>query len=287
MPDEPPAPGVEPSRPEGDPAPSGRNLPLAIATGLLLAGVLFGTLFASRVAFLVLVAAILSLAQYELYEVLRKRGLQPATLLGIAAGLVLLIGAHASGPQALSFVLTISVVASFLWYLADPKRSDVAANVGATMLGIVYVPFMGAHVIMIRAFPDGIALVIATIGAVAFYDIGAYAAGSLFGRHRIAPQVSPSKTWEGAAGATLVVVALGVLVGRHLGPLDTGSALALAAIAAVAAPLGDLAESLIKRDLRVKDMGGILPGHGGALDRVDAMLLAVPAAYWLIRTVVF
>lgn len=258
---------------------------MAIATGLLLAGLFFLTLFTERAAFTAFVIAVLALAQYELYGVLEHRGHQPATALGVAAGLVITIGAHASGPQALTFGLTIGVLATFLWYLADPMRRQVAANASATLLGLVYVPFMGAHVIALRALPDGIALTIAAIGAVAFHDIGAYAAGSLFGRHKIAPRVSPGKTWEGLAGGTVVVIVLALLIGRHLGPLDAGSALALALVTAVAAPLGDLAESMIKRDLDVKDMGRVFPGHGGALDRIDGMLLAIPGIYWLLRGV--
>lgn len=272
--------------PAGPAAPrAGRNLPVAIVTGLLLAGLFFLTLFTERAAFTAFVIAILGLAQYELYGVLEHRGFQPATILGVAAGLVVTIGTHASGPQAATFGLMIVVLATFLWYLADPMRQNVAANAAATVLGVVYIPLMGAHVIAIRALPDGIALTIAAIGSVAFHDIGAYAAGSLFGRRKIAPRVSPGKTLEGLAGGTVVVIVLALLVGRHLGPLDGGSALAMALVASVATPLGDLAESLLKRDLDVKDMGRIFPGHGGALDRIDGMLLAIPGIYWLFRGV--
>jgi len=226
-------------------------------------------------------------AQAELYRAFRARGFKPADALGVLAGAAILIGAYNRGTTALSFGLTMTVIASFLWFLADPNRERVVENVAVTLLGVVYVPFFGAHVVMMNSFPHGPAVTICYIGIVAASDIGAYAAGSFFGKHPMAPAVSPKKSWEGAAGATVFMFILALAVGPHIAPFKLGSALALAAVAAVVAPLGDLAESLIKRDLGVKDMGTILPGHGGVLDRIDSLLLVAPAAYWLIRVAVF
>jgi phosphatidate cytidylyltransferase len=231
-------------------------------------------------------AAVLA-AQAELYRAFRARGFKPADALGLIAGAAILIGAYNRGTTALSFGLTMTVIASFLWFLADPNRERVVENVAVTLLGVVYVPFFGAHVVMMNSFPHGPAVTICYIGIVAASDIGAYAAGSFFGKHPMAPAVSPKKSWEGAAGATVFMFILALAVGPHIAPFKLGSALALAAVAAVVAPLGDLAESLIKRDLGVKDMGTILPGHGGVLDRIDSLLLVAPAAYWLIRVAVF
>lgn len=276
-------PHEEPEPPRG----GGRNLPVAIITGLSLAGLLFGTLFWRPAAFFVLVAVVLLIAQYELYSTLTHKGYRPATTLGLAGGAVVLGGAFWRGPEALSFGLVLTLVASFLWYLADSDRDRVTTNIAVTIFGVAYVPVLGAHVLLMRALPDGIELTIAFIGAVAFYDIGAYASGSFFGKHKIAPAVSPSKTWEGAIGATVFVFGTALLIGPHLGRLDLGSSALLALAASVLAPLGDLAESMLKRDLDTKDMGTLLPGHGGALDRIDALLFAAPAAYWVFRAVVF
>jgi phosphatidate cytidylyltransferase len=268
------------------PAPAGgRNLPVAIAVGLTLAGLLFGTLFWRFGAFFVLAATVILIAQYEFYRALSRRGYRPATALGVAGGAVVLAGSFWRGPQALSFGIVLTVVGSFLWYLLEQNRENVTTNIAVTVMGVVYVPMLGAHAILIRGLPDGIALEIAFIGAAAFYDIGAYASGSFFGKHKIAPAVSPSKTWEGALGATVVVFVLALLIGPHLGPLDVGSSAMLALAASILAPLGDLAESMLKRDLDTKDMGTLLPGHGGALDRIDALLFVAPAAYWLFRAV--
>lgn len=224
-------------------------------------------------------------AQYELYRVLQQRGYRVAELLGLGAGALLLIGAYRRGPQALSFAITMALLATFAWYVLDRERRGATEAIAATMLGLLYVPFLAAHVVMMRNLPDGAGLTVAYIGLVAFYDIGAYAFGTLFGKHPLAPSVSPKKSREGALGATLLIALLGLVLGPLLSPLSALESLGLAFVAAVLAPLGDLAESLIKRDLGVKDMGTVFPGHGGALDRIDALLLVAPAAYWYMRAV--
>ena len=281
-----PAARDEPPREEpSEPRPGGRNLPIAIATGLALAALVFGTLFWRAGAFVVLAAAAILLAQYEFYGALSRRGYRPATAVGMATGAVILAGAFWRGPQALSFGLVLTLVGSFLWFLVEQNRDQVVTSIAITVVGVAYVPMLGAHAILIQGLPHRVALEIAFIGAVAFYDIGAYASGSFFGKTKIAPSVSPSKTWEGAAGATVFVFVCALLIGPHLHGLDVSSSLALAAAAALLAPLGDLAESMLKRDLGTKDMGTLLPGHGGALDRIDALLFVAPAAYWLFRAV--
>jgi phosphatidate cytidylyltransferase len=274
----------------GAPAPqgrAGRNLPVAIITALILAGLILGTLFTSRAAFFLLVAVAVLAAQAELYRALRTKGYHPADALGLAAGAVLLIGAYNRGAAALSFGLTMSVIASFLWFLSDRDRAHVAENLSVTLLGVVYVPFFGAHVILMTGLPHGAAITICYIGLVALNDVGAYATGVLFGKHPMAPRVSPKKSWEGTAGATVLMFLLALIVGPLITPFTIWSSLALATVVTVVAPLGDLAESLLKRDLGVKDMGNLLPGHGGVLDRIDSLLLVAPAAYWLVRVVLF
>lgn len=278
-------PDPEPERPASG-SRSGRNLAFAIATGLILAGLIFGTLFTSRPAFFALVAAAVLGSQAELYRALRRHGWRVAGLLGVVAGALILLGAYQRGTGAVAFGLAMATFACLLWFVADPNREGAAEGIAATMFGIVYVPFLGAHVVLLHALPHGAAITISYIGLTAFYDISAFASGSLFGKHPMAPSVSPKKSWEGAAGATLFVLLVALVVGPHLGPFTLGSALALAGVTAVLAPLGDLAESVIKRDLGIKDMGSILPGHGGILDRIDALLVVAPAAYWLVRWLV-
>lgn len=254
-------------------------------TALLLAGLVLGTLFTARRAWVAVVIVAVLFAQWELYRALGSTGMRPAVVLGLIAGAAMLVGAHQGGTSALAFSMVMSIAAIFLWFLADPHRTDASERIGLTLLGLVYVPFLGAHVVLMRDLLHGPALTVGYIGLTAFYDIGAFAGGSVFGRHPIAPSVSPKKTWEGAAAGTLVVGVLAVTVGPLIEPFTIPIALGLAAITAVVAPMGDLAESLIKRDLGVKDMGTILPGHGGLLDRIDALLFMAPAAYWYLRVV--
>lgn len=263
------------------PVTSGRNMPLAIASGLALAGLVFGTLFTNRVAWIGVVIFFVTFGQYEFYSTIRTKGYQPATALGLAAGVAMMSAAAWRGPRAISFVLVLAVLATFVWYLADTDRRNVLANVSATILGLGYTGLMGAHVVMMRDLPAGPAMSISFIGLVAFYDIGAFAAGSTFGKHKLAPKISPGKTWEGAAGATLLVFAIGLIAGPFMGRWTFASAAVFAAAVALTAPLGDLAESLLKRDLGVKDFGTLLPGHGGVLDRIDALLLSAPICYWV------
>jgi phosphatidate cytidylyltransferase len=263
---------------------SGRNLPIAIATGITLGGLLIGMLFWALLPFTILVAAAIIVGLAELFRILEaSRGLKPAASLGYAGALILLFGTAWRGPVAMSFGIVAVTITAFLWYLVDPARERVAENLGATVLGIVYLPLFAAHVVAMAKLDHGPSLTIVFMGATVFYDVGAYAFGSLFGRHRLAPSISPAKSWEGALGATALVFALMLVIGRLFPGYDLASAAGLAGIVVVLAPLGDLAESLIKRDLGVKDMGGLLPGHGGMLDRIDALLFTAPFAYWFLR----
>jgi phosphatidate cytidylyltransferase len=262
---------------------AGRNLPVAIVTALLLAGVLITTLVLSRPAFVVFLLAIVTLALLELLTVLRARATRPARPVVLAMGAVLVVGAYLQGPAALSFGLLVTILAAFGWYLVDRGRTEVTRNVAATVFATVYVPFMAAHLALVVARADHyVGAMIGYAVSVAVYDTAAYATGVAFGRHPIAPQVSPSKSWEGAIGGSLASLAAGAFLLPLWEPWTLASGLVLAAATCVVAPLGDLSESMLKRDLAVKDMGSILPGHGGVLDRVDALLFMAPVLYYVL-----
>jgi phosphatidate cytidylyltransferase len=181
----------------------------------------------------------------------------------------------------------MTVIACFLWFLADPNRINVTQNLATTILGVVYVPFFAAHVVLMTGFRHGPAITISYLGLTALNDVGAFAAGVFFGKHPMAPSISPKKSWEGAIGATLLMFVLALIVGPLIAPFTVGTALLLALAVSIVSPLGDLASSVLKRDIGLKDWGNILPGHGGVLDRIDALLFVAPAAYWLIRVAVF
>jgi phosphatidate cytidylyltransferase len=262
---------------------AGRNLPLAIGSGLLLAALLLVALVLSRPAFVAFVLAIVVLALLELVTVLRARATRPARPVVLTMAVLLVVGAYLKGPAALSFGLLVTLLAAFGWYLVDPGRTEVTRNVAATVFAVVYVPFMAAHLALVVGRADHyVGAIIGYAALVVIYDTAAYAFGATLGRHLLAPHVSPNKSWEGAAGATVACLAAGVLLLPLWAPWTRASGLVLAAVTCVVAPVGDLSESMLKRDLAVKDMGSILPGHGGMLDRIDALLFAAPALYYVL-----
>jgi phosphatidate cytidylyltransferase len=262
---------------------AGRNLPLAILTALLLAGVLITSLILSRPAFIVFLLAIVTLALLELLTVLRARATRPARPVVLAMGGLLVVGAYLEGPAALSFGLLVTVLAAFAWYLVDRGRTEVTRNVAATVFAVVYVPFMAAHLSLVVGRADHyVGALLGYAALVVIYDTAAYATGATLGRRPIAPQVSPNKSWEGAIGASIACLLAGAFLLPLWVPWTLASGLVLAAATCVVAPLGDLSESMLKRDLAVKDMGSILPGHGGMLDRVDALLFMAPVLFYVL-----
>jgi phosphatidate cytidylyltransferase len=262
---------------------AGRNLPLAIVTALLLAGVLLGSLVLSRPAFVAFLLGIVTLALLELLTVLRARATRPAAPVVLAMGALLVVGAYLEGPSALSFGLLVTILAAFGWYLVDRGRTEVTRNVAATIFAVVYVPFMAAHLSLVVGRADSyVGALVGYAVLVVVYDTAAYATGATLGRHPIAPQVSPNKSWEGAIGASVACLAAGAFLLPLWEPWTLASGLVLAGATCVVAPLGDLSESMLKRDLAVKDMGSILPGHGGVLDRVDALLFMAPVLYYVL-----
>ncbi|MDF2741886.1 MAG: phosphatidate cytidylyltransferase [Actinomycetia bacterium] len=262
---------------------AGRNLPLAIGTALALAGVLIGSLLVSRPAFVAFLLGIVTLALLELLTVLRARATRPAGPVVLAVGAVLVVGAYLEGPAALSFGLLAATLGAFAWYLVDRGRTEVTRNVAATIFAVVYVPFMAAHLSLVVGRADHyVGALIGYAALVVIYDTAAYATGATLGRRPIAPQVSPNKSWEGAIGASIACLAAGALLLPLWEPWTLASGLVLAGATCVVAPLGDLSESMLKRDLAVKDMGSILPGHGGMLDRVDALLFMAPVLYYVL-----
>jgi phosphatidate cytidylyltransferase len=290
--------GVEGTGPEAmaDPAPlepvpapeprrrrrAGRNLPLAIVTALVLAGALLGTLFVSRPAFVAFVLLVVVWALLELMAALRARQLRPAVPLVLVMAAVLMVGAYAKGPAALSFGLLLTVLAAFGWYLVDRRRTEVTRNVGATVLATLYVPFLAAYLVLVLRQADHyVGALIGYAALTVVYDTFAYATGALLGRHPMAPAISPNKSWEGAAGASVACLLAGAFLLPLWEPWSLAPGLALAVVTCVVAPLGDLSESMLKRDLAVKDMGSLLPGHGGMLDRIDALLFMAPALYYV------
>jgi phosphatidate cytidylyltransferase len=269
---------------------TGRDVPMAFLTGLVLAGLGLGTIAIGPGPFAILAGAVVLFAQGEFYLALQKQHYQPATALGLVSGGLVLAAGYYRGEDAMLAMVALATIAAFLWYMTVPAqhRRNVAANVALTVLGVAYIPLLAGYALVILRTPDiGRSLAVAIVGLTIAYDISAFGVGYFWGSRPLAPHVSPKKSWEGAIGATLVVVAVAVgAVAPYVDVLDTvGRSVGLAVIVAVFAPLGDLAESLLKRDLGLKDMGSILPGHGGVLDRIDSVLFVAPAAVLFLRLI--
>lgn len=269
------------------PPPGGRNVIAAFASGILLAIAVIALLVIGKGPVAVFAGLVILLGQAELYAVMRTRRLQPATLLGLTCGALLLAGAYLRGPDGglLGLVLAIGLVV--LWYMAAPaaSRRSTTLNVGATILGVAYVPFLASFALLLLAFPGDLGrnMFLVVLGLTVLYDVIAYAVGTLWGNRPLAPTISPNKSWEGVIGATLGVLVVALAIVPAIEPFTSSRAVGLALVIAVVAPIGDLVESAIKRDLGVKDMGTILPGHGGILDRIDAILFTAPAAYYFLQ----
>jgi phosphatidate cytidylyltransferase len=261
----------------------GRNLPLAIAVGVLLAGLFLGSLFWHPGAFTAVVAVLSVIAYVETSRVLRGVGLQLETPVLIVSTLLMLLGAYQAGHAGQAVGTVVLVLGGMLWMLGDPARQDVVRNLSFTVLFGLWVGFLASYAVLLVNLPAGVVAVLAVVGAAILTDVGGYAFGVAFGRHKVAPSVSPNKTWEGLIGGLLVAV-VGVMIVLPLVD-DTFGMLAAAVIAltcGLAGFVGDLIESMFKRDLGVKDLGQVLPGHGGVLDRVDGILLALPVGYYMV-----
>jgi phosphatidate cytidylyltransferase len=275
------------TEPGGPPEP-GRNLPAAVLTAAGLAAVALLTLAWAKAAFAVVAGAVVLLGQAELFATMHRKGHQPATALGLVVGGFTLAGAYLKGEQAMAFFVALGLMLSFLWYMAAvPKaREGALAHIGATMLGVLYVPFLAGYVLLILTQArSGRALMLAVLGLTFIYDIAAFLVGSVWGSRALAPSISPKKSWEGLVGATALTFLLSVAFLPMIDPLNLVKSVGLFVVVAVFAPLGDLAESAIKRDLGVKDMGSVLPGHGGILDRIDSVLFVAPAAFYFLRLI--
>jgi phosphatidate cytidylyltransferase len=259
------------------------DLKARILTGGVLV-VVAGTLaYLGSSALFGLLLALVLVAQGEFYLAVRKAGHRPATSLGLVAGATLLIAAYRRGVGSVPVVLFLTLALAFVWHAWGRGKDKALADLAVTILGVAYVPLLASFAAAALSRHDGRAVVLATIGAAAAYDIFAYLGGRTWGRRPLAPRISPGKTQEGALIASAGVIVATGLLAPLVGPWNIAEAATLGALVCIVAPLGDLFESVLKRDLGLKDMGTILPGHGGVLDRIDAILFCVPASYLSLR----
>ena len=283
-----------PAPPEGAPGKrtpgrAGRDLPSAIGVGVGLAGLVLATLYSPwRWTFVVVVVAAVALGVHEVVQALRRLGARPPKLPLVVGGAAMVSLAYASGADALVLALAFTVLACLAWRLVDPAEGFLR-DVAAAAFTATYVPFLAGFAALLAVPDDGPLRVTAFIALVVCNDTGGYVAGVLFGKHPMAPTVSPKKSWEGFGGSLLAAGAGGG-GGGILSPTLLVASRVLGAVFGVAvvctATLGDLGESMVKRDIGIKDMGTLLPGHGGVMDRLDSLLPTAPVAYVLLAAFV-
>jgi phosphatidate cytidylyltransferase len=256
---------------------------LRVASGLVVFGLFLGSLLLGGWWFASFVILVMVVALGEFYATLRTVGYRPVALFGLIGVALMGIGATRSGPLAIGGWAALMAVVVVLFYSLAPRRHALE-NTAATILGMAWVGLL-AFAILISQGPQPVAYILFVVLLIAFNDMGGYFVGRSFGRRKLAVDVSPNKTVEGFFGgliASMVVASILTTFPAWEG-IGLARGLVVAAMVGVVAPVGDLIESSIKRSIGVKDMGSVLPGHGGMLDRIDSFLLAVPAVYFALR----
>jgi phosphatidate cytidylyltransferase len=258
---------------------AGRNLPAAIGVGVALGATVLASLFFWKPAFLVVLLIAVGVGTWEMVRAVGADRAAPPLIPLLIGGPLMAGLAWFGGAETLPLGLLATLLAVFVWRLGD-GAANYQRDITVSTLVAVYVPFLASFAALLARPTDGDVRVLVTLLAVVLSDTGGYVSGVFLGRHPMAPSVSPKKSWEGFVGS-LVWTALGSAVALHylLNGADWWRGAVFGLAVAGASVLGDLAESLIKRDLGVKDMSDLLPGHGGVMDRLDSILLAAPTAY--------
>jgi len=263
-----------------------RSVSTATLTGLALGAFviiifLLGTWFVLGLVLITLV-----MASAEVYAGFRSVGAHPATVLGLAATVVLVFSDYQRGPSAVASVLVLLVIFSFLWYLNASHQIDVVDGLGVTLFVFVWVGALGSFAIAMISpvtFPDhhGLAYLIGVLILTVANDSGALFTGRAIGRRPLNKKISPNKTLEGFAGGTVVTLLVGFGILPLISPWTMTHGVIFALVLSAVVPMGDLFESMLKRSIGVKDLGSVLPGHGGLIDRIDGLLFALPVGYFL------
>jgi phosphatidate cytidylyltransferase len=276
--------GLEQSMPASSRA--GRNVPVSIAVGVGLGAVIVGSLVWEKVLFVLVVLAAVLVALDELVRVFHNSGAKLSRIPLFAGTTAMLVAAYFGGPLALLVTLALTVLASIFWRMPSGSIGFVR-DVTTSVFLIGYVPMLAAFaILLVQPDGDGPRRVVTFFLVVVASDVGGYVVGVLFGKHPMAPTISPKKSWEGFTGSTLACIGAGIasvvwLLDGHwwVGAIVGG-------VAVLTATVGDLAESMIKRDLGIKDMSNLLPGHGGVMDRLDSLLATAPAVWLLLHLLV-
>jgi phosphatidate cytidylyltransferase len=279
------SPAPPPVAAQPPPGRAGRNLPVAIAVGLGLATVVLVPLYTVKAVWIGVIVVAVGVGTVEVARALHGADVRPPLVPLVAGGAAMVVAAYKAGSGGLVLALLLTMLASLVWRLSGPAAGCLP-DIGGAIFTAVYVGFLAGFAALLTAPADGPRRVTVFIATVVCSDVGGYAAGVLFGRHPMAPSVSPKKSWEGFAGSALACVIGGSILLSTL--LDAhvwqGAVYGLAVVCT--ATLGDLGESMIKRDIGIKDMSTLLPGHGGLMDRLDSLLPTAPVAWLLLAAFV-
>ena len=269
----------------------GRDMRVAIGVGVLFGVVGLACFAAGTVASVILVTVVVLLATAEAYAAFRRAHYHPATLLGLVAVVSLMVETYNKGVAALPLVLVLLVAGSFIWYLARVEpAADPVSGLVSTVFVFAWVGAFGSFGALLldpNLFPDrhGIAFLLAAVIVTVADDVASLLVGSAMGRHQLAPSISPNKSWEGLIGGAVAAILVSVIVVHFIHPWTISKAAVYGVVVAIVAPLGDLSQSMVKRHLGIKDMGRLLPGHGGVLDRFDGLLFVLPATYFVVKAI--
>ena len=288
------APLIEPNDPVGSetpaPAPApvpGRSLKQAVITALVLVSIIGICYLLGVTAFFILASTVVLLALFELLDALVQTGHKPVIALGLAGGAGMLWVSFIEEPRFIALVLGATLLAAFLLALRPGRGKTPMSDVAWTLLAVAWVGGGGAGAVStLKVDVNGLSMLVAFVLITALDDIGAFFVGTRFGKHKMAPSISPAKSWEGFFGGMVTALLGGMAFGAVVDGLDVVDGLAIGAICSLLAPVGDLIESMAKREIGIKDSGRLLPGHGGFLDRLDAIIFCAPAVYVYIRLVV-
>jgi phosphatidate cytidylyltransferase len=264
---------------------AGRNLPVALAIGLAMGAIVLITLYTAKPVFLAVVVLAIVVGIYEFTRALAVKGMN-APFIPIALGAMgILCTSYAIGRHAMSAAMLFTIPLLVAWRVVQGS-DGLVADLSASLLALLYLGFLAGFCGLMLAAHDGDRRVTCFVATVVASDVGGYATGVLFGKHLLAPRISPKKSWEGLAGSTIMCASIGIILCTSLMHTQwwQGGLFGLAVM--TSATLGDLGESMVKRDLGVKDMGNLLPGHGGILDRLDSLLPTAPVAWAMLAAFV-
>jgi len=258
-----------------------RDLPTAILTAAAVAVIAVVCFTQGRNWTVVLASLVVGFASLELASSLHKRGLRPATLVVLVASTLIPLAAKNYGTAAYPVFFGLVVIVSLLWFLFEITPGRPLPSVASTVLVFAYIGGLGGFAGLLLASHDGVRLLLGVALCVIAYDVFGFFVGSQFGHTAVAPRISPNKTVEGTVAGMLASIIVGAAIVGQISPWTVGKGVTLGVLVAIGAFIGDLSESMLKRDLGLKDLGSLLPGHGGVLDRFDSLLFCLPIAYYL------